>query len=214
MNAAELQDLGAIRERAVEFAKTQLRATHERIEVQAGKLDPWLRLAQCDDSLTPFLPAGTRVNANLTVGIRCEGRTNWTVYIPVRIAAYVSVLVTDRAIARGQRISSAEVTKMERRVSGIAGGYLTNSAELAGKVATRTINPGTVLTKSLLKEEILIQRGQTVMLLSHNDMLEVRARGKALDNGVLAARIRVQNLTSQRVVEGIVKSPDTVEVRW
>ena len=49
------------------------------------------------------------------------------------------------------------------------------------------------------------------MLLVHDRSLEVRVNGIALADGRASERIRVQNISSQRVVEGIVRSDTVVE---
>jgi flagella basal body P-ring formation protein FlgA len=42
--------------------------------------------------------------------------------------------------------------------------------------------------------------------------VEVRAAGKALEDGRQGARIRVQNLTSMKVVEGVVDTARVIHV--
>jgi flagella basal body P-ring formation protein FlgA len=57
-----------------------------------------------------------------------------------------------------------------------------------------------------------IHRGQQVTLISGSGDFQVRVGAVALADGRIADRIRVQNLSSQRVVEGIVRSASEVEV--
>jgi flagella basal body P-ring formation protein FlgA len=57
----------------------------------------------------------------------------------------------------------------------------------------------------------VIHRGQQVVLLAHSGAVEVRMNGVALADGRISERIRVQNQSSQRVVEGIVRSANEVE---
>jgi flagella basal body P-ring formation protein FlgA len=42
--------------------------------------------------------------------------------------------------------------------------------------------------------------------------LQVRARGRALANGAVGARLKVQNLSSLKVVEGVVENEDVIRV--
>lgn len=58
----------------------------------------------------------------------------------------------------------------------------------------------------------LIHRGQQVTLIAGSGGFQVRMSAVAPSDGRLADRIRVQNLSSQRVVEGIVRSDNVVEV--
>jgi flagella basal body P-ring formation protein FlgA len=52
-----------------------------------------------------------------------------------------------------------------------------------------------------------------VTLVVDNGGMEIRMAGKALSDGALDQRIRVENVSSRRVVEGIVRSAEIVEIR-
>jgi len=60
--------------------------------------------------------------------------------------------------------------------------------------------------------DLIVRRGQEVTLLSAADTIEVRASGRAMSDGAAGSRIQVQNLGSQRVVEGVIESADLVRV--
>jgi flagella basal body P-ring formation protein FlgA len=64
----------------------------------------------------------------------------------------------------------------------------------------------------MLEAQIMVRRGQSVTLLVRNDALNIRMAGKALMDGAVDQRIRVENTGSRRVVEGFVRSPEYVEV--
>jgi len=49
------------------------------------------------------------------------------------------------------------------------------------------------------------------VLVAHSGGFEVRVNGVALSDGRASEHIRVQNASSQRVVEGIVRSESEVE---
>jgi flagella basal body P-ring formation protein FlgA len=64
----------------------------------------------------------------------------------------------------------------------------------------------------MLKAHIMIHRGQTVTIVVRNDGLNIHMMGKALMDGSENQRIRVENTNSKRVIEGIVRSSEQVEV--
>jgi len=71
---------------------------------------------------------------------------------------------------------------------------------------------GTPLTANELVPDVLVKRGQHVTLLAANGPFEIRAQGQALSDGGENDRIRVQNVGSRKVVEGIVENSSTVRV--
>ena len=58
----------------------------------------------------------------------------------------------------------------------------------------------------------VVQRGQTVTLIATNGGFSVRMAGRALSDGMINQRVRVENLSSGKVVEGIARSEQVVEI--
>jgi flagella basal body P-ring formation protein FlgA len=85
-------------------------------------------------------------------------------------------------------------------------------AELEGRTVRRPLAAGTTLSVDMFTPDLVVRRGQSVTLLSAAGSVEVRANGKAMIDGATGARIQVQNLSSLRVVEGVVESADLVRV--
>ena len=57
-----------------------------------------------------------------------------------------------------------------------------------------------------------MQRGQSVTLVADVGGMSVRMAGKVLSDGMVNQRVRVQNLSSGRIVEGIARSEQVVEI--
>jgi flagella basal body P-ring formation protein FlgA len=64
----------------------------------------------------------------------------------------------------------------------------------------------------MFKADLVIQHGQEVTLVAAAGGIEVRATGRALADGASGSRVKVQNLSSMKVVEGVVEGPDLVRV--
>ncbi|MEL7187378.1 MAG: flagellar basal body P-ring formation chaperone FlgA, partial [Pseudomonadota bacterium] len=58
----------------------------------------------------------------------------------------------------------------------------------------------------------IVRRGQSVTLVASAGGISVNMNGVALTDGGLNQRIRVENMHSGRIVEGIVRSREHVEV--
>jgi flagella basal body P-ring formation protein FlgA len=57
-----------------------------------------------------------------------------------------------------------------------------------------------------------ITRGQTVTLIAKNAVIEVRAEGKAMTKGAIGDRIKVKNLKTKRIVEGVIINKHLINV--
>ena len=132
--------------------------------------------------------------------------------MPVKLTARRQVLVTDRPLSRGASLSAADVRLENRDITTAHGAYLTDVAQLKGKILKRTVPEGRLVTADLLNEEDIVKRGQRVTLMVEQSGFMVQMAGTALSDGTINERIRVTNNSSQRTVEGIVRSPQLVEV--
>jgi len=206
------QSLEAVRGAAEAFIRSQIPGEPNTVEIEVGALDERLRLAACAEPLRASLPAGASFREKTTVAVACHSGTRWTVYVPVSIATNVSSLVLRHAANRGARVTAEDIEIQVRKVSGPSASYLTSVTELPGRTLKRPLAAGSVLTVDAFMADAMVKRGQQVTLLASAGGLEVRANGRALSDGGSADRVRVQNLASQLVVEGVVESAGVIRV--
>jgi flagellar basal body P-ring formation protein FlgA len=210
---ASIESLAAIRNAAQTYVKSLIPGNAAETTVTVNQLDNRLRLAPCaTKGLSAALPAGATLQARTTVGVSCAGPVHWTVFVPVTVESKIDVLVLNHAVNRDARLTEADVTIETRKTAGAGNAYLTKSTELAGRTVRRPLPVGTTLSVDMFTPDLIVRRGQDVTLLSSADTVEVRASGRALGDGAAGSRIHVQNLGSQRIVEGVVESADLVRI--
>ncbi|MES9959640.1 MAG: flagellar basal body P-ring formation chaperone FlgA [Sedimenticola sp.] len=212
LQAATMQSHESIREAARSYAEGQISPSDARVEIEVGKLDKRLRLHSCSEALESFSPPGRQGGSKLTVGVRCEGDKPWTIYVPVTLAQYRTILITTRDLARGSTIGQADIRLEERDVSRLRRGYFMQPSEVLGKKVKRTTRRNQILLPSQLTAATAVERGSMVTIMARTGGIQVRMKGKALSRGVVGERIQVQNLSSQRKVEATVIEPGVVEV--
>jgi flagella basal body P-ring formation protein FlgA len=209
--ANELLDPAAIAVAAQAAVRAQAGAGADALVLQSAPLDPHLRIAACDRALQAFVTGDGALHNQTMVGVRCDGTVRWTLYSSVTVQSQAPVLVARRALQRDAELTPADFQLETRRVPGTLGAYVTESAALAGQRLRRPLAGGEPLAVDALAPAFLIHRGQQVVLLARAGGIEVRMSGVALADGRASDSIRVQNLSSQRVVEGIVRSDTVVE---
>ena len=209
----EVESLDAIRATAQDYVKQQVPGQRPgSVTVNVGALDSRLRLAACADPLKAVLPTGATFRARMTVSVSCAGPTSWTVYVPVSIETQTSVLVLRHAVGRGARITAQDVEVQTRTLSGAGDAYLTDVAELDGRTVKLPLGAGAAVTADAMIADSLIRRGQQVTLLAAAGGMEVRARGVAMNDAPVAGRVKAQNLSSGRIVEGVVETADVIRI--
>lgn len=208
-----IQSLDAIRAAAREFVTEHVPKQERRaVTVDVGTLDSRLRLAPCGTPLKVSLPAGATFRDRMTVAVGCTGSSSWTVYVPIALETQTPVLVLRRAANRGARLTADDIEVQTRVVAGTGASYLTDVAELGGRTLKRPLGAGAALTADAMMDDMVVKRGQRVMLLAAVGGLEVRAYGVAMNDAAAQGRVKVQNISSNRIVEGVVESPDVIRI--
>jgi flagella basal body P-ring formation protein FlgA len=210
--SAPVADTASLQSAAEQAVRREIPHGDGQVMVHAQALDPRLRLAECDRPLSAAISGDGQARAHTTVAVRCDGEVHWTVYLSVTIDSEFSVLVANRSMARDAELVAADFDLMPRRLPGLTTDYVTKASMLSGQRLRQSIASGEALTLSAITPSNLIHRGQQVTLVAGAGDFQVRMNAVALSDGRLADRIRVQNLSSQRVVEGIVRSDNEVEV--
>ena len=207
-----LQTLSSVRASAERAVRAVLDPKATGVSVEAGSLDSRLRLAACAAPLETHAQPPRGNQSRVLARISCTQGSPWTVHVPVDIRRTHSVLVLRRAVARGETIAPTDVDTQTRELPGMASPYVMKVEELTSRLTKRALPAGTLLSADALTAALLIHRGQEVTLTASSNGFEVRAPGKALADAAAQQRVRVQNLLSLKVVEGVADSAGVVRV--
>lgn len=212
VQAQAIASLSAIEAAVKEFVAAQT-AEDKDTEFTIGRLDPRLRLTQCDTELKMRFSREPRSGGPNAVAVRCESERPWSLYVTVDVARYAQVLVSTRALVRGSVIAADDVRLARRRINGTAVGFLRDPATALGRVAARAIGPDQILGATNVMLPRLVKRGDEVTIASGGSAVRVQVKGQALKDGALGDRVSVRNLNSKRVVEGVVNADGMVVIR-
>ncbi|HEU4780101.1 MAG TPA: flagellar basal body P-ring formation chaperone FlgA [Steroidobacteraceae bacterium] len=206
------QSLPAVRLAAESALRRELDPAVTGVTFKAAELDPRLRVAACTSALVVSgkLPRGTQ--ARVLVRVACNSNAYWTLNVPVEIHRKTDVLVMRRAVGRGELIRADDVLVQSRVLPGLTSPYISRTADLASRLTRRPIPEGTALTADALDAALLIHRGQNVVLTARAGGFEVRAPGVAMADAAAEQRVRVRNLNSLKIVEGVADTAGVVRV--
>ncbi len=209
---AELESLEHIREAVRQAVAADAAGSGHPVDIEVARLDPRLRLVRCERPLAAFPAPGSRGIGYTTVGVRCDGASPWTIFVPVTVKQTFEVAVATVPLARGQTLSAADVRLEKTSVATAQTAFFQSLDAVVGMQVQRPIVPGTILGPAMLKAPRAVRRGESVTLSLAVGTLAVRVAGTALKDGALGERIPVRNMNSKRVVEGVISEPGVVQV--
>jgi flagellar basal body P-ring formation protein FlgA len=177
-----------------------------------GPLEPNLELERCLQPVKAALASTHHMQDRATIELRCQNAKPWHVYVQVRMIGTSPVAVAAHAIVLGSVLTARDLKVEQHDISELPPGFLDDPAIAVGLTASRPISGGAILTNQQLVAAKAVQRGQSVTLVADLGGMSVRTAGKALSDGLVNQRVRVQNLSSGKVVEGIARSEQVVEI--
>jgi flagella basal body P-ring formation protein FlgA len=183
-----------------------------RTEIKVADLDPRLVLRACDNELVARLESPAQPIGRVTVRVRCEGISPWTVFVPARVSLYRNVVAITRPLKRESVLSSEDITLLEKDVGYLTQGYLTSLDQALGKKLTRSVLSDQILLPNQLEQAEIIRKGDQVTINAKSGSVVVRMPGEALSDGALDQQIRIKNLSSKRVIRARVVGAGIVEV--
>jgi flagella basal body P-ring formation protein FlgA len=208
--AAATQSLDRVRAVAEQALRDHYSRPGSRVVVRTEPLDLRLQLDACAEPLRARVAEQAPPRPRMTVPVQCPQPGGWTVRVPVHLQVFRPVLVSSRALLRGDGIGAADVHAEERDVTRLGYGYLDNLDQVAGRSLSRALARGSVLSPGALGGRRMVRAGDHVQVLAQLEGIEVRAEGVALGSGDNGARLRVRNAASGRVIDAMVHAPGVV----
>jgi flagella basal body P-ring formation protein FlgA len=201
-------------ERHVRAALARQNAAQERCEVHARwKGDVVLEeKGPVEIAVKPLSARPLRGAGLVRVELKVKGATCRALTVTVDTRIYRRVLVTSRAIRRGELLGAEMLEAEERDVTLLKDGFFSALEQVQGMQAKRPVNAGEILTRLHSQSVPLVRQGDEVELVVVGGGMELSALGVALQDGGAGARIRVKNRESGKILQGEVLATGVVHL--
>jgi flagella basal body P-ring formation protein FlgA len=207
--AAASQSHAKIREVALAYLQTQTRSLPGKVSLQIGEIDSRTVLRACS-TLEAFTPGGSQLIGKTSIGVRCNEKPGWSIFVQASIRVSADILVANRPLAQNTVLSANDFSIQ----SGELGqpGILIDPAQAIGKTLKFGIGAGQVLRQDMLRAPFVVTQGQATEVRVRSEGFSVRASGQALNNASEGRNVQVR-MASGQVVSGTATTDGSVEVR-
>ncbi len=156
-------------------------------------------------------PASGRLAALVYIGESASRRIGQAM-VTARAVTTVEIAVLERPLARGARISEADLRIERRPAANVPQDAWYSGLDLEERIARRNLAAGRALRSGDLVRENLVERGQNVMIIYRSRNLTLTMRGTANEAGARGDVIAVTNPQSKRVLQTTVSGQGQVTV--
>lgn len=144
--------------------------------------------------------------------IFADGKSVATTKLVGRYFILEKVLVPTKDITKDEIIKKENLTQIIIRSNRLRDDVIKEENNLLGKQAIRTIKEGKPITSRDIRDEIVIKKGQMIMVVYKNKGLQITSKMEAIEDGAKGQRIRLINNKSNKEVVGRVVDKNMVEV--
>ncbi len=150
----------------------------------------------------------------IQVVIKVDGHEEKRVWVRLDVEMPVPVVLARRRIEPDTVIRAGDLYVTEKDLARLAGGAVTDPAQVVGMRARRPIAPNAVLRADMVEAALILKRGDIITLVAGSGNLIATARGEAQEKGRTGDWIKVRNISSHRIIYGRVVDSNTVRVEF
>ncbi len=130
-----------------------------------------------------------------------------------QVERLTSIPVLSNALHKGTIIGKRDIEFIDIPSRSVNHDYITNAEDLRGMTPRRILHAGKPIQTSEVQAPRIVERGDFVTMVFDDGLLNLTAKGKALENGAKGDLIRVVNTGSNRTVEALVTAEREVTVQ-
>lgn len=207
--AADRQSHAQLREVALAFAQAETHALPGKVSIKIEDIDSRTVLPACA-TLEAFLPAGSQLMGNTSIGVRCTEKPGWSIFLQANIRVKVDMLVANRPLAQNTVLGANDFSFQNGELS--QPGILTDPAQAVGKTLKFGIGAGQILRQDMLRAPFVVLQGKTTNVRVSGEGLAVSSAGQALNNAAAGQNVQLR-MPSGLVISGAATADGSVEVR-
>ncbi len=125
--------------------------------------------------------------------------------------AFTRVVVSSGPLKKGQILEPQDVSTAVMDISSMNNPGL-EMEDFIGKKLQRSLRAGSPIYSSMVEALPLVRRGERVKIVINSGPLHITATGLARSDGLEDEMIRVQNISSNKIIHCRVAAPGLVEV--
>jgi flagella basal body P-ring formation protein FlgA len=122
-----------------------------------------------------------------------------------------TVFVLKHSKKKGDKLEESDLVLSEEKKL-LSNGAFNDLKEILGKRLKRSLRKGAILKANHLNPDWLVYKNQKVIIEHNIGEIYVKMNGIALSNGARGERILVKNISSNKTVEGFVKSEKRISI--
>lgn len=180
------------------------------ITIRTSPINARLRFTKCAQNYAIDFGRLSPRQARSSVKVSCGAPEFWSVHVRLQISALADVVVSKRAIMKGELLTPELIEIQQHPLNKIPRMAILELDNAVGYLAKRSLRANQMITATQLTPPYIIQVKDKVTILTKIGNLTISSKGIALSAAIKDGRIKVKNINSNKILEGIAMDSNTV----
>ncbi len=135
------------------------------------------------------------------------------VIVKANVKAYDWIVKSKRPFSKGHVLGEDDLYVEKIEIDKMPRSAVKNPDKLIGKSLKRSIAANLPVVENMVEKYQVVKRGQMVVLIIGNEGFNISVSGKTKEKGYVGKPVRAINLSSKKIVTGVLIDENTVKVR-
>jgi len=210
--SSHFEDHQEIKNEAHSYLVSKLDTKKVEYSVEIQNIDSRLKLKKCPSFIEIKLTQADVKPGKNTLNIQCKSSTPWRIFMTAQVKIFSYALVSKQPLNKGHLIKENDLKLEKIQLTGLRSAYLSDVKQAINHVLKKRVNRGGIISVNNLSKPTLINRGDNVTIIAKNNGFQISMKGVALMAGSKGDKIKVKNIKTKKIIQGIVFDTQTVRV--
>ncbi len=206
------EDHQNILDNAHTYLTDRLAKQHLEHNITVQNIDSRLKLKKCSSEIDISLTQAPVKPGKNTLKIECISQTPWRIFMTAQVQLFSHALVFNQPFNKGHLLKESDITLKKIELTGHRTAYLSESKHAINHVLKRRVRRGDLVSVNILSTPTLIKKGDNITIIAKNKGFQISMKGIALMAGGKNDKIKVINIKTKKIIQGIISDSQTVRV--
>lgn len=181
---------------------------------------PWSDVRIGELKFSPVMPGGTPDKISVEKGppgktvFLLEFKDGSRITASGNVKAYEQVIMSRRPLKKGDAIESDDIYVTLLDVTRIPKGAIKGNEDITGKQLSHSIVANMPMVNGMINEGQSVKKGRRVLIFVQSPGFSIKTVGELKERGSVGSYVKAVNLSSKKIVTGLLTDENTVRVEF
>jgi flagella basal body P-ring formation protein FlgA len=134
--------------------------------------------------------------------------------VSANIRVFEKIVFSRRSLPKGSILEDKDVYITLMDATKLPQGYISSLENAVGKRLTRSILANRPLLESMIGESLVVKKGQRVSVMASSNNLRITTIGELAENAQVGSYVKVLNISTKKIIKGILIDESLVKVEF